>query len=119
MMLAIVALAGHARQDQDNQILPSYWSDNKGQVTIAFLERGAIINHRLWTYNHRVMNVDTGEAKMIISDGENEMKVEVGKIKHGKRTITIGKKKVTCSMISDHYVSEFPTKNLHNENNRH
>jgi len=51
------------------------------------------------------------------------LKVVVGKDKKGKRTMKIGKQKMTCSMISNQFASEFPAKDAHNnfynENNRH
>jgi len=123
VMLALVVSAGHAKQENSNQMLPSYWSDSKGNWTIAFLEKGAIYESKLWVYKQRNMNLDTGEAEMIITDGEEDLKIVVGKDKKGKRTMKIGKQKMTCSMISNQFASEFPAKDAHNnfynENNRH
>ena len=123
VMLTVIAMVGHARQVEGNQMLPAYWSDNKGNWTIAFLEKGAIYDSKLWTYKQRNINVDTGEAEMIVTDGGQEIKIIVGKEKKGRRNMKIGKQKLSCSMISPQFISEFPTKDnpdrFHVENDRH
>jgi hypothetical protein len=109
IMLAIGALAGHAEMDDSNQMLPSYWSDSKGNCKIAFLERGTIFENKLWIYKQRNINLDTGEAELVITDGEAELKVLIGKERNGKRTMKIGREKVSCSIIPNLFVSEFTT----------
>lgn len=104
-MLTIVAMVGFA-QDEINRILPSCWSDERGIMTIAFFDNGVFYDNRFWEYKWRIMNTETGESKMIITDGDEKLRVTVGKIKKGRCTIKIGKKKMTCSQIPNKYVSD-------------
>jgi len=109
ILLAFGAFAGHAKMDSSCQLLPSYWSDSKGNCKIAFLEKGTIYENKLWIYKQHFINLDTGEAELVITDGEAELKILIGKEKNGKRTMKIGKEKVTCSIISNLFISEFTT----------
>ena len=46
------------------------------------------------------MNPKTGEAQMVLTNGNDELKVVVGKDKQGTRTIQIGNQQKKYSMIT-------------------
>ncbi len=99
-------------EERWKQLLPSYWrNDRTGDWEIAFTEEGAIYDCLFWTYKQRNVNPQTGEAEMVLSNGDNkEIKVVVGKDKKGKRTMQIGEQKVTYSMITSRFMPDYPTK---------
>ncbi|MBQ9363093.1 MAG: redoxin domain-containing protein [Bacteroidaceae bacterium] len=98
-------------EERWKQLLPSYWlNDKTGDWEIAFLEEGAIYQCKFWNYKECELNHITGEAEMVITDGNEELKVKVGKDKKGKRTMQIGGQKVTYSMITSRFMPDYPTK---------
>ena len=93
------------------QMLPSYWRDDQtGDWVIAFTEECAIYQCKFWTYKQRDINPKTGEAQMVLTNGNDELKVTVGKNKKGTRTIQIGDQKAVYSMITSHGLPDYPTK---------
>ena len=98
-------------EERWKQLFPSYWrNDQTGDWTIAFTDEGAIYDCLFWTYKQRDVNPQTGEAEMVLSHGDKELKVVVGKDKKGKRTMQIGKQKVTYSMMTSRFMPDYPTK---------
>jgi thiol-disulfide isomerase/thioredoxin len=100
-------------EERWKQLFPSYWSDNQtGDWKIAFLEDCAIYDCQFWTYQQRDVNAKTGEAKMVLTNGNNELKVTIGKDKKGSRTIQFGNQKATYSMMVGRFLPDYPTKDL-------
>jgi thiol-disulfide isomerase/thioredoxin len=97
-------------EERWKQLLPSYWSDEKGDWKIAFLEDCAIHDCKFWTYQQRDVNPKTGEAKITMRNGNDELKVTVGKDKKGKRTIQIGGQKADYTMITSRFLADYPIK---------
>ncbi|MEE1223235.1 MAG: hypothetical protein UHL07_06885 [Bacteroidaceae bacterium] len=54
------------------------------------------------------MDAKSGKAEMVLTNGNEELKVSVGKDKKGKRTLRIGDKKMNLSMITSRFLSEYP-----------
>ena len=97
-------------EERWKQLLPSYWRNEQGDWKIAFLDDCAIYDCRFWDYKKCNVNMKTGEAQMVLSNGDNELKVKVGKDKKGQRTIQIGAQKAMYSMITSRFMPEYPTK---------
>lgn len=92
------------------QLFPSYWRDTQGDWAIAFCEECAIYDCRFWNYKQRDVNPKTGEATLILTNGDEELKVVVGKNKKGMRTIQIGNQRADYAMITDRFMPDYPTK---------
>ena len=56
------------------------------------------------------MNQKTGEAIILMTNGNDELKVMVGKDKKGQRPIQIGSDKKVYSMITTRFLPDYPTK---------
>ncbi|MBO5585847.1 MAG: TlpA family protein disulfide reductase [Bacteroidaceae bacterium] len=98
-------------EERWKQLLPSYWRDDKtGNWELALLEDCAIYQCKFWSYDQRDVNPQTGEATLVMRNGNDELKVMVGKNKKGKRTMQIGQQKVTYSMITSRFLPDSPTK---------
>ena len=92
------------------QLLPSYWRDDQtGDWVIAFTDDCAIYDCKFWDYKQRDVNPKTGEAQMVLKNGNDELKVTVGKDKKGTRTIQIGNQKKVYSMITSQGLPDYPT----------
>ncbi len=102
-------------EERWKQLFPSYWRDDKGDWKIAFMEDCAIYDCKFWNYKQREVNPKTGEATLVMSDGQKELKVVVGKDKKGMRTIQIGNGKAVYSMITGRYLPDYPTKDTRAE----
>ena len=76
------------------------------------MEDCAIYQCKFWSYQQRDVNAKTGEAKMVLSNGNDELKVVIGKDKKGTRTIQIGNQKATYSMMTGRFLPDYPTKDL-------
>ena len=92
------------------QLFPSYWRDAQGDWAIAFCEECAIYDCRFWNYKQRDVNPKTGEATLILTNGDEELKVVVGKNKKGMRTIQVGNQRADYAMITDRFMPDYPTK---------
>ena len=93
------------------QLMPSYWRDDQtGDWVIAFTEDGVVYDCKFWDYKQRNVNPATGEAQMVITNGSTELKVTVGKDKHGRRPMQIGDRKAVYSMITGRSLPDYPTK---------
>ena len=97
-------------EERWKQLLPSYWRDEQGDWKMAFLDDCAIYDCKFWTYKQREVNPKTGEARMVLSNGNDELKVVVGKDKKGTRTIQIGNQKGAYTMITSRFLPDYPTK---------
>ena len=97
-------------EERWKQMLPSYWRDEQGDWKIAFLEDCAIYDCQFWTYQQRDINPKTGEAQMVLSNGNKELKVAIGKNKNGMRAMQIGDQKVNYTMITSRFLADYPTK---------
>ena len=97
-------------EERWKQLFPSYWRDNNGDWKIAFFEDCAIYDCKFWNYKQRDVNQKTGEATILMTNGNDELKVMVGKDKKGTRTIQIGSEKATYAMITTRFLPDYPTK---------
>ena len=97
-------------EERWKQMLPSYWRDEQGDWKIAFLEDCAIYDCQFWTYKQRDINPKTGEAQMVLTNGDKELKVAIGKNKNGMRAMQIGDQKVNYTMLTSRFLADYPTK---------
>ena len=99
-------------EERWKQLFPSYWKDDQtGNWELALLEDCAIYQCKFWTYEQRDVNPKTNEATLVMRNGNDQLKVIVGKDKKGKRTMQIGQqKKVAYSMITSRFMPDYPTK---------
>jgi thiol-disulfide isomerase/thioredoxin len=98
-------------EERWKQLFPSYWRDDQtGDWKIAFFEDCAIYQCKFWNYKQCNVNPNTGEAEIVMSDGEKELKVVIGKDKKGTRTMQIDNQKVTYSMLTSRFMPDYPTK---------
>ncbi len=97
-------------EERWKQLFPSYWRDNNGDWKIAFFEDCAIYDCKFWNYKQRDVNQKTGEAIILMTNGNDELKVMVGKDKKGQRPIQIGSDKKVYSMITTRFLPDYPTK---------
>ncbi len=97
-------------EERWKQLFPSYWRDNNGDWKIAFFDDCAIYDCKFWNYKQRDVNPKTGEATIVMTNGNRELKVVIGNDKKGKRTIQIGNQKNVYSMITTRFLPDYPTK---------
>ena len=97
-------------EERWKQLFPSYWRDNNGDWKIAFFEDCAIYDCKFWNYKQRDVNQKTGETIILMTNGNDELKVMVGKDKKGSRMIQIGSEKATYAMITTRFLPDYPTK---------
>ena len=97
-------------EERWKQLFPSYWRDNQGDWKIAFFDDCAIYDCRFWNYKQCDVNQKTGEATIVMTNGNDELKVAIGKDKKGTRTIQIGSDKAVYSMITSRFMPDYPAK---------
>lgn len=98
-------------EERWKQLFPSYWRDDQtGDWELALFEDFAIYQCKFWDYEQCDVNPKTSEAEIVMRNGNDELKVKVGKNKKGKRTMQIGQKKVIYSMITSRFMPDYPTK---------
>lgn len=98
-------------EERWKQLFPSYWRDDQtGDWELALFEDFAIYQCKFWDYELCDVNPKTSEAEIVMRNGNDELKVKVGKNKKGKRTMQIGQKKVVYSMITSRFMPDYPTK---------
>lgn len=98
-------------EERWKQLFPSYWRDDQtGDWELALFEDFAIYQCKFWDYEQCDVNPKTSEAEIVMRNGNEELKVKVGKNKKGKRTMQIGQKKVVYSMITSRFMPDYPTK---------
>ena len=98
-------------EERWKQLFPSYWRDDKtGDWKIAFFEDCAIYDCQFWNYKQCDVNQKTGEAAIVMTNGNAELKVAIGKDKKGSRTIQIGSEKKVYAMITSRFLPDYPTK---------
>ena len=107
-------------EERWKQLFPSYWRDPQtGDWMIAFTDDCAIYDCRFWNYKQRDVNPKTGEAKLLLTNGNDELNVTVGKDKKGTRTMEIGGRKAVLAMMNSRYVPDYPTKDTAHQLRRH
>ena len=80
-------------------LFPTAWRNTKnGDWEIAFYNENVIYGCRFWNYKERKQRGDKYEF-LLECNGE-ELAVKVGKNRHGRRNITIGKRKCEYEIIS-------------------
>ena len=98
-------------EERWKQLFPSYWRDDKtGDWKIAFFEDCAIYDCKLWNYKECNVNSKSGGAEIVMTNGNDELKVSVNKDKKGIRTIQVGNQKAKYSMITSRFLPDYPTK---------
>lgn len=97
-------------EERWKQLFPSYWCDNKGDWKIAFFDDCAIYDCKFWNYKQCDVNQKSGEAAIVMTNGNDEVKVVIGKDKKGQRQIQIGKNKAVYSMITSRFLSDYLAK---------
>lgn len=90
----------------------SYWRNEKtGEWDIAFFNDRVIYDCRFWTYKEMPdIDNEVGEASFLVSDGDDEITIEVGAERNGKRTIIIDGEKEEYSMFNGQFIPDYPEK---------
>ena len=60
-------------EERWKQLFSSYWRDNQGDWKIALLEDCAIYKCKFWNYKECEINHITGEAEIIMQNGNDEL----------------------------------------------
>ena len=97
-------------EERWKQLLPSYWCDAQGDWKIAFCEDYVLYDCKFWNYEQCNVNPKTGEADIVMRNGNDVLKVKVGKDKKGTRTIQVGSQKAVYTMITGRFMPDYPTK---------
>ena len=97
-------------EERWKQLFPSYWRDNNGDWKIAFFDDCAIYDCKFWDYKQGEVNPKTGEGTIVMTNGNDELKVVIGKDKKGTRAIQIGNQKASYSMITSRFLPDYPIK---------
>lgn len=93
----------------ERRLIPSNWrNEASGDWEIGFYDEGVIYDSRFWDYAgaERPDNSD----RFDITDGRSRLTVVVGKLKKGRRSIRIGDRSTTCSMITGRTLPPYPAK---------
>ena len=97
-------------EERRNQFFPSYWRNTAtGDWDIAFLEDCAIYQSKFWKYKRRDIDNKGGKGNIVLTYGNDELRIIVGKNKKGTRQLQIGAKKMLCSMITNKTIPAYPT----------
>ncbi len=99
-------------EERWKQLFPSYWRNEQGDWAIAFFDDCAIYDCKFWTYDQCNVNPKSGEADIVMRNGNDVLKVVVGKNKKGKRQMLIGGRNMVCSMITSRFMPDYPTKDM-------
>ena len=97
-------------EERWKQLFPSYWCDGQGDWKIAFFEDCAVYDCKFWNYKQRDVNPKTGEAAIVMTHGNEQLTVVIGKNKKGQRQIQIGDNKAVYSMITSRFLPDYPSK---------
>ena len=97
-------------EERWKQLFPSYWRDEQGDWKIAFMEDCVLYDCKFWNYKQRNVNPKANEAEIVMTNGNDELRVKVGKDKKGKRQIQIGNEKALYTMITSRFLPDYPTK---------
>ena len=97
-------------EERWKQLLPSYWCDAQGDWKIAFCEDCVLYDCKFWNYEQCNVSPKTGEADIVMRNGNDVLKVKVGKDKKGTRTIQVGSQKAAYTMITGRFLPDYPTK---------
>ncbi|MBO7463796.1 MAG: hypothetical protein J6T96_14505, partial [Bacteroidales bacterium] len=98
-------------EERWKQIFPSYWRDEKtGDWAIAFMDECTVYQCKFWDYKQRNVNPKTGEADFVLTNGNHEIKVIVGKDQKGRRSMQIDGKSVVYQMITSRFLPDYPNK---------
>ena len=102
-------------EERWKQLFPSYWRNAQGDWKISFFEDFAIYDCRFWNYEQCNVNHKSGEADIVMRNGNDVLKVKVGKDKKGTRTIQVGSQKAAYAMITSRFLPDYPTKDTRTE----
>lgn len=90
------------------QLLPSTWRNERtGDWEIGLFDEGVVYDAKFWNYVSASRPADNGSFEM--TDGEQTLKVRIGKLKNGVRKIRIGDApEAVCSMITSRILPDYP-----------
>lgn len=96
------------RPKRDTQIFPANWrNEESGNWEIGLWQQCAIYNGRFWEYKEK----DEKHGRFVITNGDKELSVAVGKNKNGVSVIRIGDcQPVKCRKITGRNMSYYPSK---------
>lgn len=96
----------HERAKDDTRTFPANWRNNAtGEWVIGLLDECAVYDCQFWDYKVR----DEKHGRFVLSNGDRELTVKVGKLKKGTATITIGGgEAMKCSRISGRFLPDYP-----------
>lgn len=82
----------------------SNWrNEESGDWEIGLYEDCAVYDSRLWRYKVRK------DKKVVLTDGNEDVTVTLGKEKDDKRSIAINGRKMLCSRITSKFLPDYPT----------
>lgn len=94
------------RQENDTSVFPANWrSDETGEWLVGLMDEGAVYAGKCWEYKEK----DGRRGRFVITDGDNELTVRIGKCRNGRAEIRIGgAKAVKCSRIDGKCLPAYP-----------
>lgn len=99
----------HNRNAQMECIDNTYWRNEKtGDWMIGFADGKVIYDCQLWDITSQ--NENKGAYTIAAVSGTQQINISISKEKKGKRTITIGKDKMECSIIQSEFLPDYPSK---------
>jgi len=87
----------------------TYWrNDDTGEWLIGLTEDNVIYDCKVWDIASK--NESDGVYSIEAQCGTDRLDISIGSEQGAKRTITIGDKQFDCSIIDDHFLSDYPEK---------
>lgn len=96
--------AENASQDTSESLFNSCWrNEQTGDWQLSLFDSCAIYDSKMWKYATKT------EKKVVLTDGNTKVNIEIGKNKNGKSDFVIDGKKVSLSKITTETLPDYPT----------
>jgi len=101
-LLSLITLTGLG-QCIDMDLEDTNWrNETTGDWIISLYNDYAVYNNKVWQYDSK------SDKKIILSFGNDKIKITIGKEKEGKRVFNIGGNKQVLTAITSESISEYP-----------
>lgn len=104
-----------APTDGDSLTTSCWRNERTGDWEIGFFEDCAVYRSKFWDYKRREVNAKTGEADLVLTCGDEDLAIHVGKYRKGTRTMRIGGRKFVCSRLTTKHLPPYPTRDSRTE----
>lgn len=96
--------AENASQDTSKSLFNSCWrNEQTGDWQLSLFDSCAIYDSKMWKYATKT------EKKVVLTDGNTKVNIEIGKNKNGKSDFVIDGKKMQLSQITTEHLPDYPT----------